>query len=288
LKFRLRWRERWYEFDLSKTNDRTQVKIVTTESLSEEIELYAKGWLGRGAAAIDSKEGKSSAFSIDGVIFDLDGVLTDTSEFHYLGWKQLADEEGIDFDREANEKLRGLSRRDSLLQLLGDRRDRVTEEEIQEMMARKNRYYEQSIRKLTSANLLPGAEALLNELRSAGIKIGIGSSSKNARMVLQQLGISDRIDAIADGHSVERHKPAPDVFLHAAKQLELEPARCLVVEDATSGVAAALAAGMWTLGLGPAERVGAAHIVRNSLEGSNWADLLTQLQESRMVAGRSS
>ena len=207
-------------------------------------------------------------------------MLTDTSEFHYLGWKRLADEEGIPFDREANEALRGLSRRDSLLRLLGDRP--ATEAQIQEMMARKNRYYQELIENVTPANLLPGALALLDELRAAGVKVAIGSASKNARTVVQRLGIADRVDAIADGYSVERHKPAPDLFLHAAAQLGLSPTECVVIEDAASGVEAALAAGMWAVGLGPVERVGAAHVVLPSLEGVHWADLLARLAQ---VAG---
>jgi len=217
---------------------------------------------------------------IRGVIFDLDGVLTDTSEFHYRGWQRLADEEGIPFDRDANEALRGVSRRDSLLRLLGDRP--ATAEQMQEMMARKNRYYQEHIRGVTPANLLPGAVDLLDELRAAGIKVAIGSASRNARTVVERLGIAGRLDALVDGGSVARQKPAPDLFLHAAARLGLPPAQCVVMEDAASGVAAALAAGTWTVGLGPAERVGAAHVVLPSLEGVHWADLLAQLE---LVAG---
>lgn len=269
LKFRLHWHKQCYEFDISKTE-----VIVKTDNRTEELELYADG-LPQGLA-------ESSALPIQGVIFDLDGVLTDTSEFHYQAWKQLADEDGIVFDRQANEMLRGLSRRDSLLQLLGDRT--VTEAELQGMMARKNGYYEKSIHNLTSADLLPGVEELLDELRAAGIKVAIGSSSKNARLVSQRLGIADRLDAIADGNSVEHHKPAPDVFLHAARQLNLEPFQCLVVEDAASGVEAALAAGMLVVGLGPLERVGAAHVVYESLAGLRWSNLLAKLKQVQMFA----
>ena len=215
------------------------------------------------------------------MIFDLDGVLTDTSEFHYQAWKQLADDEGIHFDRLGNETLRGLSRRDSLLVMLGERL--VTEEELQEMMVRKNGYYEIIIRDLNSDDLLPGAIALLNELRAAGVKIAIGSSSKNAKTVIQRLGIADWMDAIADGYSVARHKPAPDVFLHAAMQIGIEPAQCLVVEDAASGVEAARAAKMWVVGLGPVERVGAAHLVRESLAGLHWAEL-SHLPQANQIA----
>lgn len=261
LQFKLRWRDQWYKFELLRTKDATEVRTMELENKNENHPVTP-----------------SPHLPIQGVIFDLDGVLTDTSELHYQGWKQLADEEGIPFDRQANERLRGLSRRDSLLQILGERQ--VTEAELQEMMARKNSYYQRLIENLTPADLLPGAEALLDELRAAGIKIAIGSSSKNARTVVQRLGIGDRIDALTDGYSVERPKPAPDLFLHAAKQLGLAPEQCLVVEDASAGVEAAKAGKMWVLGLGPVERVGAAHVVRQSLAGLHWAELSAALERS--------
>ena len=219
-----------------------------------------------------------STLNIRGVIFDLDGVLTDTADFHYLGWKQLADEEGIPFNWEANEAMRGLPRRASLLHILGSRE--ATEEQIQEMMERKNRYYLDLIKGMTPDNLLPGVATLLKELRAAGIKLALGSSSKNADLVLRRLGIIDQLDAIADGYSVERSKPAPDPFLHAAKLLHLPPEQCMVLEDAGAGVEAALAAGMWAVGLGPVERVGQAHVVLSSLAGVRWVDLLAKVSHS--------
>jgi kojibiose phosphorylase len=229
----------------------------------------------------NGKVGNSPAHNLDirGVIFDLDGVLTETAEYHYRGWQRLADEEGIPFDRQANEAMRGLSRRDSLLHLLGGRPR--TEEQIEEMMERKNRYYLESIKDISSADLLPGALELLDELRSAGIKVAIGSASKNAQEVIQRLGIADRVDSISDGYSVTRSKPAPDLFLHAAAQVGLAPEHCVVVEDAGSGVEAALAAGMRAVGLGPVERVGAADVVLPSLEGVHWPELLAKLSQSR-------
>ncbi len=213
---------------------------------------------------------------IRGVIFDLDGVLTDTSEFHYLGWQRLADEEGIPFDRAVNEALRGVSRRESLLLLLDGRP--ATEEQMQAMMARKNRYYQEYVEGVTPENLLPGALALLEELRAAGIKIAIGSASKNARAVIEKLGIQATVDAVSDGYSVDKVKPAPDLFLHAAAQLGLQSWQCIVVEDAAAGVEAALAGGFWTVGLGPQERVGAAHVVLPSLEDVHWLAVLAQLR----------
>lgn len=219
----------------------------------------------------------SKTSEIKGVIFDLDGVLTDTAEFHYLAWQRLADESGLPFNRQANEALRGVSRRESLLRIVGDRP--FSEAKLQEMMELKNRYYVESIQNITPAALLPGAANLLAELQQAGIQTAIASASKNAQPVVKKLGIGDLIDAIADGYSVEHPKPAPDLFLYAARQLGLEPTQCVVVEDATVGIEAALAAGMWTVGLGPAERVGKAHIVLPDLANIHWVQLETELSQ---------
>ncbi|MEH2063677.1 MAG: beta-phosphoglucomutase [Nostoc sp.] len=263
LKFKLHWKGLWHEFDLHQG--------VGTGGQEDNADNQSP--IPNPQSPIPNPQ--SPIPNIKGFIFDLDGVLTDTAEVHYLAWKKLADEEGIPFNREANEALRGVSRRASLMLILGDRR--YTEAQIEEMMERKNRYYVELIQNMTPKDLLPGAIALLDELRQAGIKIGIGSASKNARTVIERLGIADKIDAIADGYSVEQPKPAPDLFLYAAKQLGIEPEQSVVVEDATAGVEAALAAGMWAVGLGPVERVGAAHVVLPSLAGIKWADLREQL-----------
>ncbi len=279
LKFKLHWRGEWHDFDLHGE----QVAQDITRQLK-----YLQLSVSPNPPAWKEAEGRSSSSSpsssplptsqspnIQGFIFDLDGVLTDTAELHYLAWQRLADEEGIPFNREANEALRGVSRRASLMLILGDRQ--YSEAKIQEMMERKNGYYVELIQNMTPQDLLPGAIAFLNELRQAGIKIGIGSASKNAHTVIERLGIADKIDAIADGYSVEQPKPAPDLFLYAAKQLGIEPEQSVVVEDAAAGVEAALAAGMWAIGIGPVERVGAAHIVLPNLEGIKWADIREQL-----------
>jgi kojibiose phosphorylase len=253
LKFKFFWRGKWHEFDLRSAKEIQQKVEVTPLAPSPDIR---------------------------GFIFDLDGVLTDTAEYHYLAWQRLADEEGLPFNRQANEALRGVSRRDSLMYILGEKQ--YTEEQIQEMMDRKNRYYVESIQNISPEDLLPGVITLLDELKQAGIKIALGSASKNARPVVEKLGIANRIDAIADGYSVQKPKPAPDLFLYAANQLGLEPAQCVVVEDAEAGVEAALAGGMWTVGLGPASRVGAAHIVLPSLDGVHWTDLRAKLNNVAM------
>ena len=196
-------------------------------------------------------------------IFDLDGVITDTAEYHYRGWKRLAEEEGLPFTREDNEHLRGVPRRESLMLILKDRV--YPEEKILEMMERKNNYYLAFIQEITPRDLLPGAQELLEEIRAAGLKNALGSASKNAGEVIERLGIRDLFDAISDGFSVERQKPAPDLFLHAAGQLGLSPAECVVVEDAAAGIEAALAGGFHSIGLGPQERVGAAEAIFPSL-----------------------
>ena len=245
LKFKLHWRGTWHNFNLTP----------------------------------DAHVSESHAPNIQGFIFDLDGVLTNTAEWHYQAWQRLADEEGLPFDRKANEALRGVSRRESLLLIVGEKH--YSEADLQEMMDRKNNYYVDSIQSITPKDLLSGGVALLTEIRQAGMKIAIGSASKNARIVIEKLGLADHVDAIADGDSVALPKPAPDLFLYAAAQLGLNPANCVVVEDAAVGIEAAIAAGMRTIGLGPVERFGgSAHLVLPNLTGIHLSDLQTQLGKS--------
>jgi beta-phosphoglucomutase len=213
--------------------------------------------------------------TVKGFIFDLDGVLTDTAEYHYRGWKRLADEIGIPFTREENEALRGIPRRESLLLILKERE--FSEEQILEMMERKNRYYLEFIRDITPRDLLPGARELLEEIRAAGLKSALGSASKNAPEVIRRLGITDLLDAVADGHSVRLQKPAPDLFLYAARRLGLRPSECVVAEDAAAGIEAARAGGFRSIGLGPRERVVMADLVLPSLDGVHLNELLDRL-----------
>lgn len=217
--------------------------------------------------------------TVRGFIFDLDGVLTDTAEYHYRGWKRLADEAGIPFTRDDNEQLRGIPRRESLLLILKGRM--YPEEKILEMMQRKNSYYLEFIHEVSPKDLLPGARELLEEIRQAGLKSALGSASKNAPDVIRRLGIENLLDAISDGNSVERQKPAPDLFLHAADQLNLQPDECVVVEDASAGIDAGRAAGMLTVGLGPSERVGQADMILPNLSGVKLSDILEKLNDAR-------
>lgn len=193
-----------------------------------------------------------SSKSILGVIFDLDGVIVSTDNCHYLAWKRMADEEGIYFDRAINERLRGVSRMESLEIILERAQRPYTDEEKQAMAARKNEYYVELIGSLTAADLLPGALETLAWLRRKGVKVAIGSSSKNTPIILRQIGLDTAFDAVADGNAITRSKPDPEVFLLAARLLGLAPENCLVVEDAEAGVQAAVAGGMRALGVGSA------------------------------------
>jgi HAD superfamily hydrolase (TIGR01509 family) len=148
---------------------------------------------------------------------------------------------------------------------------------MQEMMERKNEYYLEFIREIAPRDLLPGARELLVEIRQAGLKTALGSASKNAGEVIERLGIRALFDVIADGYTVERQKPAPDLFLHAAQQLHLTPAECVVVEDAAAGIEAARAGGFCSVGLGPRDRLDGADVIFPSLAGVHLGDILAGL-----------
>jgi beta-phosphoglucomutase len=250
LSFKLHWQGKYYTFDLTPSTAPEAPPPQHDEITRQELALK-------------------------GVIFDLDGVLTDTAEYHYQAWQQLANEEGLSFDRLANEALRGISRRESLLKIVGDRV--YTEPQLEAMMTRKNNHYQQLIESMSPADLLPGALDLLKELKQLGMRTAIGSASKNAQMVVEKLGIRDLIDVIGDGYSVDRPKPAPDLFLYAASQMKLLPTECVVFEDAAAGIEAALAAGMRGVGLGPLERLRNAHIVLPGLAKVQWEDVISKL-----------
>jgi beta-phosphoglucomutase len=207
---------------------------------------------------------------IKGYIFDLDGVITDTAEYHFRAWLRLAEEEGIAFTRDDNDALRGVSRRRSLELLLKGRE--YPEDKMQDMMTRKNDYYRDFLHDITPADLLPGVADLLAEAKNAGIKLGLGSASRNARDVLHGLQVLDMFDVIGDGFSVVNPKPAPDLFIWVAGGFGLSPAECSVFEDAEAGIDAALQGGFWTVGIGPVERIGKAHKIRPDLAGAKIGD----------------
>lgn len=212
---------------------------------------------------------------IKGFIFDLDGVITDTAEYHYKSWQKLADEEDLFFNREINEQLRGVSRMDSLEIILDGKE--LPDDVKKEWTDRKNAYYQEYLEEITKENILDDMEEKLNKLKEDGFKIAVASSSRNARKVLKNLQISDMFDTISDGNSVENAKPAPDLFLHTAEKLGLKAEECVVLEDAESGVEAALAANMKAVGVGPQERVGKAHLVYSRVSDIDFAEILEKL-----------
>lgn len=216
---------------------------------------------------------------LEAIIFDLDGVLTDTAKFHFHAWKRLADEMGAEFNWEINHQLRGVSRRQSI-EIIFKGRD-LTDEEIQAGMARKNSYYQALIMGMSPADVLPGALELLQELRQEDVKIGLGSASKNAQTVLDAIGLIPFLDVIGDGYSVARGKPEPDLFLFVAHELGVKPENCAVFEDAEAGIEAANRAGMVAVGIGDPDRLPGADIVYPNLEGLSFEIIQKDLDTAR-------
>jgi beta-phosphoglucomutase len=187
---------------------------------------------------------------VSAVIFDLDGVIVSTDALHYRAWKRMADEESIPFDEHDGEHLRGVGRMEALEMLLKKSPRAYSPEEKEKLATRKNNYYRDSLVSLSPADILPGVTDCLKALRERGIKMAIGSSSKNARPILEAIGLPDAFKIVVDGTHISRSKPDPEVFLLAAERLGITPAKCLVVEDAVAGVDAGLAAGMPVLAVG--------------------------------------
>ncbi len=184
---------------------------------------------------------------IKAVIFDLDGVIVSTDDCHFRAWKRMADEEGIYFDREINNRLRGVSRMASLDIVLERAKREYSEREKQELAERKNEYYKELICELMPDDILPGVMDKLENLKENGIKIAIGSSSKNTPIILKQIGLDGYFDAVSDGNNITHSKPDPEVFLKAAEMLNIPPEDCMIVEDADAGIEAGKRAGMKTL-----------------------------------------
>lgn len=216
-------------------------------------------------------------------IFDLDGVITDTAEYHYLAWKQLADEEGLPFTRDDNEHLRGVSRRESLVRLL--KGHSLPEEQMQAWMIRKNDYYLRYLEGITPDHRLPGVTRFLQEAQAARLRLGIGSASRNARSVLEKLDLIDLFDVIGDGYSVVNPKPAPDLFVWVAGGLHVQVEQAVVFEDAEAGIDAARAAGCASVGLGSAQ-VAHADITAPNLAEMTVSEVLTRLAVVRLNRAR--
>ena len=203
-----------------------------------------------------------------GIIFDLDGVICSTDEYHYLAWKALADRLQIPFDRERNNLLRGVSRMASLDIILEKAEKTYTADEKAAFAEEKNDLYRQLLRRMTPDDLPDDVKTALDALRKAGLKLAIGSSSKNTPFILERIGLGSFFDAVADGNCITHSKPHPEVFLKAAEMLGLAPKDCLVVEDAHAGVKAAVAGGFDCAAVGDA---------RDDVRAAYHLDRLTQL-----------
>jgi beta-phosphoglucomutase len=201
-----------------------------------------------------------------GAIFDLDGVLVDTAKYHYLAWKRLAGELGFDFTETDNERLKGVSRIRSLEILLEVGHYSMNGEEKAAAAEKKNAWYVEYLRTLDESALLPGSREYLEQLRGEGIRIALGSASKNAPLILGRLGIAPFFDAVIDGNRVSRAKPDPEVFLMAAEALKLPPASCVVFEDSLAGIQAAAAGGMRVIAVGKPELLPGAALYIASLK----------------------
>ena len=187
---------------------------------------------------------------VKALIFDLDGVIVTTEHNHFVAWKRTAESLGIPFEEEHNELLKGVSRVDSLKKILELGAKTISTEEFDALLISKNDFYVDSIQDLNQTDLLPGVLSLLQEATSKGIKLGIGSSSKNANFILKLLKIDHFFDVVIDGNGVKHPKPHPEVFLNGAKALSLAPAECIVFEDAASGITAAKAGGFIAIAVG--------------------------------------
>lgn len=189
---------------------------------------------------------------LKGIVFDLDGVICFTDKYHYQAWKQMADGIGVYFDEIINNRLRGVSRMASLDIILERSEKQYTPEEKEALATQKNEIYKKLLQQMSPADLSDEVKGTLDALRAKGLKLAIGSSSKNTRTILDRLGLGDYFDAISDGNNITHSKPDPEVFLKAAEFLGLAPADCLVVEDALAGIDAAVAGGFRSAGLGEA------------------------------------
>jgi beta-phosphoglucomutase len=190
--------------------------------------------------------------NIKGIIFDLDGVICSTDEYHYQAWKSIADDEGIYFDRKINERLRGVSRAESLEIILERAAAVYSPEEKAALMEKKNNIYRELLKNMGPGDVTEEVRSTLRELKERGYGLAIGSSSKNTRFILERTALTDAFDGISDGNMISRSKPDPEVFIKAAGILGLKNEECLVIEDAISGINAANAAGFHSVGIGPA------------------------------------
>jgi len=195
------------------------------------------------------------------IIFDLDGVIVDTAKYHFIAWKKIADELGIPFTQKENELLKGVSRVKSLDIILALDNRQLDEAKKNSLLTQKNNYYLSLIAQLKPDDMLPGIRELLTDLKRENIPFALGSASKNARKILSALQIEELFTAIVDGNDVSKAKPDPEVFLSAAKKMDVAPENCIVIEDAQAGIEAAKNAGMYSIGIGDKQVLSQADIV---------------------------
>lgn len=197
------------------------------------------------------------------VIFDLDGVIVSTDQYHYEAWKALSDKHNLLFNYEMNHMLRGVSRGECLKIIL-DLNSRIVDSiEFAQMLEEKNNLYKEKLNQLTEKDILPGVPALLKDLKEHNIPVAIGSSSKNTPAILKGIGLSENFDVIVDGNSIINSKPDPEVFLKCAVKMNISPEKCVVIEDAKAGIDAALAADMYAIGVGEENLPGAHKMIKN-------------------------
>ncbi|MBM7555045.1 beta-phosphoglucomutase [Thalassobacillus pellis] len=218
---------------------------------------------------------------ISGILFDLDGVITDTAEYHYKAWKQLADDLDIPFDREFNEKLKGIGRMESLELILQHGNKQLTAEEKERQATKKNEHYKQMIELITPADILPGVLEFMNEIKDAGVKTALASSSKNAQAVIENLEITHLLDSVVNAAEIKNGKPAPEIFLKAADQLGLSSENCAGVEDAQAGVEAIKAAEMFAVGVGDQKALKKADWVVEDTSQLDFKELQQKFAEAR-------
>ena len=220
---------------------------------------------------------KIKLMRIKACLFDLDGVIVDTAKYHFNAWRRMANELGFDFTHEENEKLKGVSRMDSLNLILSWGGVEKSESEKVALAKKKNDWYVESISEMDHREILPGVVDFLNELQENGIKIGLGSASKNAPRILDAIGLTDYFETIIDGSKTTKGKPDPQVFQLGAKDLNVEPTETIVFEDAPKGIDAALAGGFYAIGVGEDTHLGHAHYVISDFEGIGLGDIMQYL-----------
>jgi alpha,alpha-trehalose phosphorylase len=260
LRFAPRIPERWnaYAFVVSFRGRLLRVRVTPDEATYSLLE-GGDTTIEHEGREVRLKAGVPAVVSLrrelEAIVFDLDGVLVDTASFHYECWKIIADEQGAPIDESVNERLKGVDRRTSLDIVLERASRTYSEEEKAALAARKNMLYVERIEKLTPAALLPGVEALLRDAKSRGLKTAIASASRNARLVVERLGLGAYFDAIVDAGAVAKGKPDPEIFMTAAEALGVPYRNCAAIEDAEAGVAAIKAAGMFAVGVGTEARM---------------------------------